>query len=143
MGPAPQRPDQERRRRSDARLDDLERRVRDVEDHTDALVGLLETVKGLSRLIELQDRRLSDLRSDLRENLRAVNQSFADGREDIAQIRREMATARNVQNATDEIKQSVQSVAPSRLDWALKFATIVSLLLIPILAAYVAARGGP
>jgi hypothetical protein len=115
--------DRDRRQWSDARLNDrhqvIDRRLDDLE----RFQRLMGQVPGLMEsLRDGQERQDSDIR-DLRNRI----DSHFD---------RNFREHKSVQDTTNEIKETV---TPSKLDWAVKFATIISFLLIPILAAYVAA----
>jgi predicted nucleic acid-binding Zn-ribbon protein len=115
--------DKDRRRWPDRALDQLAERLDDLADRQPAL-----------------DRRISELRNDMLETRRESNRRFDRIEERLEEcFTRNFEEHANVQRTANEIKKKV---APSRLDWALKFATIVSLIMVPILAAWVA-RGGP
>jgi hypothetical protein len=115
--------DKDRRRWSDDRLDDFREVTERRLDGLERFQRLMGQVPGLMESIrDGQERQDSDIR-DLRNRI----DSHFD---------RNFREHKSVQDTTNEIKETV---TPSKLDWAVKFATIVSFLLIPILAAYVAA----
>lgn len=114
--------DRDRRRWPDAALDQLAERVDDSAERQAAV-----------------DRRISELRSDQLQTRREVNTRLDRIEETLSEsFERNFREHRAVQTTANQI---AATVAPSRLDWALKFATILSLILTPILAAWVA-RGG-
>jgi predicted RNase H-like nuclease (RuvC/YqgF family) len=114
--------DRERRRWPDSALDQLDERI-DEHDTT------FEDVRR--RLSELR-RDLTEMRSEMREEAR-INAEFR--REIRGNFARNFREHGEVKKTAEEIAQTVK---PTRLDAAVKYATIISFLLVPILAAWVA-----
>jgi chromosome segregation ATPase len=122
----PSVPQPPRRRISDRNYSSLERQLDLVNERVD---------DGADRLAAI-DRRISEVRADLaqtrRENNDRLDRLETQLRDNFERNFREHKT---VQRDLREVAQTVES---TRLDAAVKYATIISFLLVPILAAWVA-----
>jgi uncharacterized surface protein with fasciclin (FAS1) repeats len=132
--------DRDRRRWTDKALDLLDERV-----GTHA--------EDIERL-QVRDEELTKLRSEMTAFRREFDEWKLERRDDITEVRKDIrelrteqgqAFARNfrehkaVQSTADRI---VKNVVPTRWDKAKDFATILSLLLMPLLVAWLASGGG-
>jgi Sec-independent protein translocase protein TatA len=128
--------DNDRRRWNDKALDLLGERV---ESHAQDIEEVRAELRAVSRLpaeMAALSRAFDTFREDVKEDNAETRKDIRELRaEDRAHFERNFREHREVKKTADEIAQTVK---PSRLDWAVKFATIISFLLIPILAAYVA-----
>lgn len=99
-----------------------------------------QSLDGLSERVDRYAVRLGDAEDQL-EALRLLPEVMRDMREDLRDMRarmdknfdRNFREHREVKATADEI---ARTVTPSRLDWAVKFATIMSMLLVPFLLTY-------
>jgi DNA repair exonuclease SbcCD ATPase subunit len=111
--------DRDRRRWPDPALDQMSERVDDSSERLAAL-----------------DRRISELRNDQLETRREVNHRLNRIEATLNEnFERNFREHKSVQRTANEIAETVK---PSYLDTAVKYATIISFLLVPILAAWVA-----
>jgi predicted RNA-binding Zn ribbon-like protein len=132
----------QRRRMTDGqpkrrREDYFHERLSDVEDQVEALRLLPERVAGLRDAVE-------QLRITMRDMAQVEDQRITDVRADLREVQATVMKVSRENGVEHERTREVAATAPI-LTWAAvaKFATIVATLLVPILAAYVAAKGGP
>lgn len=117
--------DEERRRWPDERLDDLAERIDDVENHTEALVTLVERVKGIRDLLERLERQLD-------QNAKSHDKRFGQLRADIQRIDKALLSERPDGTVTPK---------KTGTDWKVALAAGVGTV-VPIIATIIATNGG-
>jgi septal ring factor EnvC (AmiA/AmiB activator) len=137
--PAPRRraADRERRRWSDQALDLLSDRV---QSHAEDLEDLRSELRAGSRLpgeFAAFRREFDEWKSERRDDVTELRTDIRELRQEQREAHRRLAHHKDPDNGAP-LPKPVVAVAATRWDRAKDMATIVSLLLLPILAAYVA-----
>jgi 2'-5' RNA ligase len=112
--------DKDRRLWSDARLSDrqavVDRRLSNLEEFQRVMAQVPGLMNGIQEQLEETQKDVREMRARMDKNF---DRNF-----------REHATV------TQDLREVAQTVKPTRLDWAVKFATILSMLLVPFLLTY-------